>query len=710
MFNTEPDLAKAVDPGSKTKIDSEEEHQLAKQQYLFFKRAYDNGHKEFLDLKEKCNNFYIGDQWDAETIQKLKGEGRPHLTINQILPTVNVVLGEQIGRRVDIQFKPRRDATNDAALALTKLTLAITQANQYHWLESQMFADGLIEERGYVDARMNFDKNIQGDIEITAVDGGDIIPDPSASSYDPKDWREFYRYRWLSLDEIEETYGEDHRKKLEAVISMEQGFGEDSIRRVRTTFGDPEEASADSTTNYYNDEESNNFTQKVRIIERQFYKPVKVFCLVDPTTGVLRHLPLDTKKEEAETLAAKFGASVYRKTMDKVRWRITADRFVIHDEWSPYQTFTIIPYFAYFRRGRPFGMVRNLLSPQEQLNKLTSQELHIVNTTANSGYVVEKGTLHGMTTDELRTSGSKSGVVIEVNPGKMGGLDKIKPNTIPTGIDRMSLKSADNIKSISGISDALLGSESAEVSGVALDSKERRGQVQIQVPIDNLSRTRHILARKVLELVQDFYTDERIIYITNEVEPGQPTEEVVINQEQEDGSILNDVSNGDYDIVISSLPARDNFRDSQFAEALNLRNVGVEIPDYRVIQYSNLAHKDEIAMEVKNLSGLGEQTEEQQQKAAEEEALIKRDMEAEVATKEAQAEERLSYAELNDAKIDNLIRDDERELRRLQFEDAKDKRGARTRTDIATLGAVNKLDNTALSNNIKEGKKDEPQR
>tara|TARA_B110000116_G_scaffold127809_1_gene110792 strand:+ start:959 stop:3091 length:2133 start_codon:yes stop_codon:yes gene_type:complete len=710
MFNTEPDLAKAVDPGSKTKIDSEEEHQLAKQQYLFFKRAYDNGHKEFLDLKEKCNNFYIGDQWDAETIQKLKGEGRPHLTINQILPTVNVVLGEQIGRRVDIQFKPRRDATNDAALALTKLTLAITQANQYHWLESQMFADGLIEERGYVDARMNFDKNIQGDIEITAVDGGDIIPDPSASSYDPKDWREFYRYRWLSLDEIEETYGEEHRKKLEAVISMEQGFGEDSIRRVRTTFGDPEEASADSTTNYYNDEESKNFTQKVRIIERQFYKPVKVFCLVDPTTGVLRHLPLDTKKEEAETLAAKFGASVYRKTTDKVRWRITADRFVIHDEWSPYQTFTIIPYFAYFRRGRPFGMVRNLLSPQEQLNKLTSQELHIVNTTANSGYVVEKGTLHGMTTDELRTSGSKSGVVIEVNPGKMGGLDKIKPNTIPTGIDRMSLKSADNIKSISGISDALLGSESAEVSGVALDSKERRGQVQIQVPIDNLSRTRHILARKVLELVQDFYTDERIIYITNEVEPGQPTEEVVINQEQEDGSIINDVSNGDYDIVISSLPARDNFRDSQFAEALNLRNVGVEIPDYRVIQYSNLAHKDEIAMEVKNLSGLGEQTEEQQQKAAEEEALIKRDMEAEVATKEAQAEERLSYAELNDAKIDNLVRDDDRELRRLEFEDAKDKRGSRTRKDLAELNAINKLDNTALSNDIKEGKRDEPQR
>lgn len=710
MFNTEPDLAKAVEPGSKTKIDSEEEHQLAKQQYLFFKRAYDAGHKEYLDIKEKCNNFYIGNQWDEATKNKLTAEGRPHLTINQILPTVNVVLGEQIGRRVDIQFKPRREATSDTALALTKLTLAITQANQYHWLESQMFADGLIEERGYVDARMNFDKNIQGDIEITAVDGGDIIPDPAASSYDPKDWREFYRYRWLSLDEIEETYGETHRKKLESVISLEHGFGEDSIRRVRNTFGNPEDNPEGDDPSYYGDQDSKNFTNKVRIIERQFIKPVRVYCLVDPVTGVLRDMPIDTKADEAKALAAKFGAEVYRKTKDKVRWRITADRFVLHDEWSPYQTFTIIPYFAYFRRGQPFGMVRNLLSPQEQLNKLSSQELHVVNTTANSGYVVEKGALHGMTADELRKTGSQSGVVIEVNPGKMGGIDKIKPNTIPTGLDRMSLKSADNIKSISGISDALLGSESAEVSGVALDSKERRGQVQIQVPIDNLSRTRHILARKILELVQDFYTDERVVYITNEVEPGQPTEQVTINQEQDDGSIINEVSNGDYDIVIGSLPARDNFQDSQFAEALNLRNVGVQIPDYRVIQYSNLAHKDEIAVEVKNLSGLGEQTEEQQQKAAEEEALIKRDMEAEVATKEAQAEERLSYAELNDAKIDNLVRDDERELRRLEFEDAKDKRGSRTRKDLAELNAINKLDNTALSNNLKEGKQNEPER
>ena len=42
-----------------------------------------------------------------------------------------------------------------------------------------------------------------------------------------------------------------------------------------------------------------------------------------------------------------------------------------------------------------------MISPQEQLNKISSQELHIVNTTANSGWVVESGSLSNMTEEEL---------------------------------------------------------------------------------------------------------------------------------------------------------------------------------------------------------------------------------------------------------------------------------------------------------------------
>jgi hypothetical protein len=58
----------------------------------------------------------------------------------------------------------------------------------------------------------------------------------------------------------------------------------------------------------------------------------------------------------------------------------------------------------------------------------------------------------------------------------------------------------------------------------------------IQVPLDNLRKTRHYLAEKVLNLVQRFYTEERIVMVTNEIDPMQPREEMVINQMTPRGS------------------------------------------------------------------------------------------------------------------------------------------------------------------------------
>ena len=132
-------------------------------------------------------------------------------------------------------------------------------------------------------------------------------------------------------------------------------------------------------------------------------------------------------------------------------------------------------------------MVRNLLSPQEQLNKIASQELHIVNTTANSGWMVESGSLVGMSADDLEEHGAETGLVLEYNRGSAPPV-KIQPNQIPTGLDRISQKAALNIKSISGINDSMLGTDSAEVSGIAIQAKQNRGAIMIQVPLDNLRR------------------------------------------------------------------------------------------------------------------------------------------------------------------------------------------------------------------------------
>ena len=333
----------------------------------------------------------------------------------------------------------------------------------------------------------------------------------------------------------------------------------------------------------------------------------------------------------------------------KVRWTVTCDKVVLHDDWSPYSDFTIVPYFAYFRRGRPFGMVRNLLSPQEQLNKISSQELHIVNTTANSGWMVETGSLVGMTADDLEEHGAETGLVIEYARGTNPPA-KISPNSIPTGLDRIGQKAAANIQAISGINESMLGTDSAEVSGIAIQAKQNRGAIMIQVPLDNLRKTRHYLAEKILNLVQTFYTEERVIQVTNDSDPLKPREPMVINEMSPEGTIINDLTLGEYDVVVATAPARDSFDEVQFAEALNLRQAGVAIPDDAIIEYSHLAKKGELAKRIRVLTGV-EKTPEQQQAAQMQQQIQMQQVQLELEKLQAEVQKLNSEAAINISKV-----------------------------------------------------------
>ena len=665
MTQTVPsELRNAVDPhyGKATTTQSSEDRFIADKQWQMYVRARDAGHRDYIEHAKKCDRFYRGDQWDAVDLARLQKAARPALTINKILSTVNTILGEQSTRRMDIQYKARAEATQDSAFALTKLAMAICDVNKFDWKESEVFADGVIEERGYFDIRITFDRNIQGEIDTSVLDPRDVIVDPDAKTYDPEGWKEVFITRWLSIDEIAVEFGQDKADEVRAYVGLSDTFGPDSIRYdLGNSFGSGYEIGAQTII----DEDRRDFVTAVRVIERQWRKNTVVYSLVDPVTGQFRDLPPETKQHEAEALAQKFQTFMHRRTVRKVRWTVTADHVLLHDNWSPYSSFTVIPYFPYFRRGRPTGVVTNLISPQEQLNKVRSQILHIVNTTANSGWKVPKGSLIGMTVDELAVRGSETGLVIEYN-SERGEPDKIQPNPIPTGLDRVAQTCEMDVKEISGVSDTMLGMESAEVSGVALQSKEGRGQVQMQVVMDNLARTRDLIARKLMELIQAYYTNTRKIVIERRDQIGGPErEEMVVNDPQPNGTITNDVTIGEYDIAINTMPPRDTYNDSQFAEVLNMRSVGVPIPAYHVVRYSHLAQKDQIAEELKSMEGLSADPKQQEIQQIQQQLMLKQ-AQAEVAKLEAEVEEIRTKALLNRAKTNDLNATNDARLNELE--------------------------------------------
>ena len=635
------------------KLDPAKEEEITSTQWARYERARDNGHLDYVYMAKKCDEYYQGEQWDHDDEAALEAEGRPALTINTILPTINTILGEQSTRRADVQFKPRRGGSEDVAHTLTKLYMQISDNNKLDWVEQQVFSDGLIMDgRGYFDVRMDFSDHVEGEIRITAKDPLDILIDPDAKDADPKTWNEVFETRWMTLDEIEEVYGKDKADRLLFVAENGMSFGPDSVEYQETRFGETDQHDDYFGAGMPGDDEYRN-VKALRVVERQHKKLTRVSFFVDPDTGDQRQAPDAWKEAKIKKFAKTHGLLLVNKVIRKVRWTVTCDQVVLHDDWSPYNELTIVPFFCYFRRGRPFGVVRNLLSPQEQLNKIASQELHIVNTTANSGWMVESGSLVGMTADDLEEHGAETGLVLEYARGTTPP-QKIGANQIPTGLDRIAQKAASNIKTISGVNDSMLGTDSAEVSGIAIQAKQNRGAIMIQVPLDNLRKTRQYLAEKILNLVQTFYTEERVIQVTNEDDPLKPREEMVINQTTPEGEIINNLMLGEYDIVVATAPARDSFDETQFAEAISLRQVGVAVPDDAIVEYSHLARKGELAKRIRVMTGQEPPTPEQAEAQAAQQQIAMQQLQLEIAKLQAEVQKIQSEAAVNVAKTQEL--------------------------------------------------------
>lgn len=184
----------------------------------------------------------------------------------------------------------------------------------------------------------------------------------------------------------------------------------------------------------------------------------------------------------------------------------------------------------------------------------------------------------------------------------------------------------DLVSIIAGVSDVFQGQQGNEQSGVAIQSRVQQNAVQLASPIDNLYRSRHILAARILELVQDFYTEERMFNVTVTNPDNQQQEQQTVRINEYSVAIeeyLNDTTQGKYDVVISDVPDQVTFQNAQFAQAVELRKFGVEIPDDEMIRLSGLSNKNELA---KRMAA---------EPSAEEVALQKRAAEAEVAEKEA---------------------------------------------------------------------------
>lgn len=640
-------------------------YDIARTQYDTYRFAYDNGHQQFIDKARLCFDFWQGNQWDPRVKALLEQEGRPALTLNVIESLVRAMKGIQCALRNDVRYVPVQDANAETAKVRDAIWLDFQNQNALDFVESEVYEKGLIMSRAFYDLRMNYDDSVEGRLKLKPLRSQDVILDPSVDSYDPDDWPQVFTRRWVSLNDIKDRYGKDAAEHFAYNRSPTWYDYEDSF--VAHQMG-----ALPYYNHYYQGQVDDKALRGLLLLERQYTMMKRKPVFIDEYTGDWSEIPENWDDERVGVMLRSVdGLNVIKRDVKTIRWTVSCEDEVLHNEDSPYNHFTVVPFFPSFIDGVSKGAVESLVDPQQLYNKITSSELHIISTTANSGYKLKRGSLKNMTVKELEANGARTGFVAELDD--VDDLEKIQPNQTPQGHDRLSFKADQIMRSLGGVSNQGRGFAREDVAGEAILANQAAQEINFAGWLSNLHRSKQLLARNTLDFAQTHYTEHRVLLVNRGSALVQDMQEVTINERTPEGMVLNDIRRGRYTTALIPAPSRTTMSESDFKMLVQLRKeIGIAIPDAMLLELSPAANKAAI---IQNLQGDSNE----RQRAAEEAAAQQAQLEAQ--KEMATAEKEKAAAMLNQARAEKA-----------QIEAASDPDASYERVESARIAAERERD------------------
>lgn len=607
----------------------------AKSNYDNFRYCYENGHQNWLDRAARAIRFRNSEQWDPVDLAKLRRAKRPALTLNIIASLLRTSKGMQRVLRNDVRFSPVSDADNGAAAVMDMLWMHIQNENGFDELETEIYERGLVTGRGYYDIRMEFDHNLRGNVKITGLRSQDVVLDPCIEQYKPETWPQVVTTRWFNPLDIEHLYGKEKADELRN-------------RGLPTWYDYEDEIMGTQLTRipYYAAGwglgVDQDLIRGLRVIDRQYFDLKHKELFIDTKSGDTSEIPETWDRARiSKILELAPNLSTVKRKVKTVVWTTSCETTLLNKVDSPYNGFTVVPFFPEMYDGYTQGLVEQLIDAQEMHNKLTSQELAIVNGTANSGYKVKVGAVKNMTIEELEMIGSKPGLVLEMDD--INNIEKFTPNTLPAGHDRLSAKAADIMRSLSGVSNQARGFAREDVASEAILANQAAADVNFADGLGKLHMSKRLVAERVLDCVQTFYTEERVIMINRGSLYRPDFQAVSINKQTPEGTMLNDVTRGQYTTILVPSPQRSSLTTDEFQQVLELKKLGVQIPDQMMIELSNLPNKQALLQQTQGDSA---------KQAQEQHEMEKQIHDLQMKLEQAKAEKELSAAELNRARAE----------------------------------------------------------
>lgn len=553
----------------------------------------------------QARDYFDGKQYTDEELEILKRRKQPPVRLNRVSRKINHLLGLEVERRTDPKAWPRTMQDEQAAQAATDSLRYVEQTINLDNVLSRMHENMLIEGYGGIELVVEPDGE---EYAINAVhwEYDRLFYDPHSIKHDFSDATYLGGVEWLDLDEAKEMWP-----------------GKDGLFDVSSLGG--------TITDEYDDqpEKKSWITRgarpRVRIIHMYHRMAGKWYLCQFTGSGILDQKPVPFVDDKGRSFCPLFMESAY---VD--------------------------------RDGDRYGEVRNLISPQDLINKTHSKLQHLISVRqiiAEEGAIDEK---YGGVDGARQELAKPDGVIIK-NPGME--LEIVSTADIAAGHASL-IQEFKNEMDLMGPNASMQGKGPQSQSGRALMAQTQGGMREFNPVADRFTSLKERVYRAIWNLIRQYWTAPKWIRVTDDernlkfVGLNRPVTrlETAMRKAQEMGmdpnavkqqiashpqfsqlagevvDVENNVAKMDVDIIIETGPDMVTLQAEQFEQLSMMVQAGVQIPPEVLIEASGLRNKDQL---IEKMRG-GDNPQAQAMLQAQQQ-LQMRGAEAEIAGKEANA-------------------------------------------------------------------------
>lgn len=242
----------------------------------------------------------------------------------------------------------------------------------------------------------------------------------------------------------------------------------------------------------------------------------------------------------------------------KIRWYLLSGNKVLDEkDWVGKKYIPIIPIwgkeFNVGGKRRIRGLVRFAKDVQRLYNYWRSCDTEVVALQPKSPYLVTPKQISGHEAQwKDAFKNNYPYMLVNFDEKAPGWPHRETPPQASSAMANSIALADQELRDVIGLQKAALGMQSNERSGAAIRERKKEGDTGTFAFIDNLSRSVEHVGRILVDIAPGILDTERILRLG--LENGEQSFETV-NQEGPEGKILNDLSVGTYDVVVTVGPS-----------------------------------------------------------------------------------------------------------------------------------------------------------